>query len=271
MLCKKNHVIVGLTTFHNEMLKISIPALGKLKQKFLLIIHNDNPTTNITKRDIRKLGYKGDLHIINSNENLGPLMAKVSIIKTADKLKLTDTWIVFNDDDDILTDLTIPDVAANNFAIIQNSITIKNRVLDLLRVMDKPDNYVVDNEHIILSKPNRNITGTLIKTKHLVGMADILLTISDALLDIERSLTYRVPVDMIMWSLLNTYVKSMDANAFPIYMDKINYIKTDLDSCQIKYGKLKHPVRNADEHYKKLLSKYESAFHIAMDAAALRG
>ena len=34
MMRKKTDIVIGLTTFDNERLKISIPALGKLRQKF---------------------------------------------------------------------------------------------------------------------------------------------------------------------------------------------------------------------------------------------
>ena len=67
MMRRKPNIIVGLTTFNNEMLRISVPALGKIRQKFTLIVHNDNPMTTVSRRQIRKLGYCGDLQIINAN------------------------------------------------------------------------------------------------------------------------------------------------------------------------------------------------------------
>ena len=66
MMHKKSNIVVGLTTFDNEMLRISVPAIGRMHQKVTLIIFNDNPTTTITRRQIRKIGYSGDLQIINS-------------------------------------------------------------------------------------------------------------------------------------------------------------------------------------------------------------
>ena len=38
MMRKKNNIVIGLTTMGNEMLQISVPALGKLRQKFMLVI-----------------------------------------------------------------------------------------------------------------------------------------------------------------------------------------------------------------------------------------
>ena len=76
---KKNNIIVGLTTFDNEMLRVSVPMLGKIRQKFTLVIYNDNPMTTITRRQIRRLGYCGDLRVINTNENMGLFRARMEL------------------------------------------------------------------------------------------------------------------------------------------------------------------------------------------------
>ena len=134
MMRRKPNIIVGLTTFNNEMLRISVPALGKIRQKFTLIVHNDNPMTTVSRRQIRKLGYCGDLQIINANENVGELRARLAIIDAAQALN--PDWIIFCNDDDIMTDIEIPNVSDDNFAIIQNAIILRHRVGDLLRAME---------------------------------------------------------------------------------------------------------------------------------------
>ena len=55
MLKKSARVIVGLTTFYDEYLGVSIPGLAQIKGKFILVVYNDNPDVRITKKQIRKL------------------------------------------------------------------------------------------------------------------------------------------------------------------------------------------------------------------------
>ena len=135
MFGKKYNLVVGLTTFDVNMLCISVPALGKLDKKFLLIVHNDNPTVTITRHQIRKLGYRGDVRIINSAENVGTFMARMAIVSAALRDAPSATWVVFCDDDDILTDIDIPHVSSDNFAVVRNMAIVRHRVSDLLRVM----------------------------------------------------------------------------------------------------------------------------------------
>ena len=66
MFKRKTQILVGLTTFYNEYLHVSVPALARLGRRFTLIIHNDNPDTRVSRRQIRRLGYRGKLHIINT-------------------------------------------------------------------------------------------------------------------------------------------------------------------------------------------------------------
>ena len=114
---KKSNIVVGITTFNNEMLRVSVPWIGKIRQKFTLVIYNDNPMATITRRQIRRLGYCGDLIIINSDENVGQFRARMAIVDTAREIH--PKWIIFCDDDDILSDTDIPNVAKRQYSHFQ--------------------------------------------------------------------------------------------------------------------------------------------------------
>jgi len=269
MLCGKINIVVGLTTFQNEMLRISVPTLGKLHQKFLLIIHNDNPATTLSRRQIRRLGYRGPLQIINATENVGMLRARMAIVNAVAKSKHHPEWIIFNDDDDMLTNLDVPRANSDTFAIIQNMLVLQHRMLDLFRAMDAPCEIVPDGENIILDKPHIGFAGTLIKTDILIGLCNALSEIMPDIENIDANLDYRPPTDAMMWSALNIYARHVNPNAIPIYMDRINYISVNTDTAVMKYGRVAYPARNVSEHYNRALSRYDAALRaaIANDAA----
>lgn len=267
---KKNNIIVGLTTFDNEMLRVSVPMLGKIRQKFTLIIYNDNPMTTITRRQIRRLGYCGDLRVINTNENMGLFRARMEIVNAAHDLDAG--WIIFCDDDDLLMDIEIPNVSDDNFAIIQNALILHHRVGDLLRAMNNPSEIDVDGENVELARPYVAMAGTPVRADILFGVARMNSGFYDAIKKLDDKLEFVPPVDAMMWRFVNAYAHHMNANCAPIYMDKIGYIKNKLDTVRMKYGRLTRPARNIDEHYRRVLDKYDAIFRDALaTAAALRG
>ena len=269
MMHRKNNIVVGLTTFNNEMLRISVPVLGKIRQKFMLVVYNDNPMTNVTRRQIRRMGYCGDLQVINTNENVGELRARMAIVDAV--RTMNPDWIIFCDDDDLLTNIDIPNVSPDNFAIMQNAIVIKHRVGDLLHAIDNPNEIECDGENIELRRPNMAIAGTPVRANVLIGLGDILRKISDAISDIDDGLDFCPPVDEIMWNFVNIYARSINPDAVPIYMDQTSYIKNDIDTARIKYGRLARPTRNANDQYHRIIDKYNAVLHSALDVAALRG
>ena len=266
MMRKKTDIVIGLTTFDNERLKISIPALGKLRQKFILIIHNNNPMTIVSRRQIRRLGYYGDLHIINANDNIGEMRARIEIINTARDIK--PKWIIFCDDDDLIIDLDIPTVSDEHFIIIQNKAALKHKLTNLLRVMDDPMDFVIDDENVKLSRPNVGIIGNPIRATVLFGLTTTLQNITDEIDEINNKLGFYPPIKEMMWNFLNLYSRHINPKSVPIYMDKINYIKNDIDTTTMKYGMLSRPARNADENYKRVLDKYNLLLNIALNSTA---
>ena len=119
MFRKKNNVIIGLACFNREMLKISIPAIARIKSRFTLIIHNDNPATTIGPRDIRALGYDGPLHIINAAKNIGLRAARLRILDAATNGFPDAQWIIYVDEDDVLLSADMPVVAPNNLQLFK--------------------------------------------------------------------------------------------------------------------------------------------------------
>ncbi len=271
MLSRKNNIVVGITTFHNEMLRISVPALGRMARKFLLIIYNDNPLTTVTKRQIRMLGYRGDLQIINSDENIGTMRARMAIVAAALKVKPTPEWIIFNDDDDMLINLDdVPNVSDDTWAVMQNSLILRNRVAGLMRAMGNPEDCHADGTDVMLDKPHIGFTGTMMRMSVMCDMARVVDYALPQIAAMGESLSFRPPVDTIMWNFANMCAKQQNPNAMPIYMDRVNHIITDLDSAQTKYGYARTPRRGGGDAVRRAVAKYDAIFADAM-AAALRG
>ncbi len=268
MFGTKAQFIVGLTTYYTENLNISVRALSRLDKNFVLIVHADNPEQKITKKQIRALGYKGALYIINSQYNVGTLNARLAILNAIRERKLNAEWTIFVDDDDVLINLNIPSVSQENFAIIQNMVVLRTRLIDVLRVMNNPKNYTIDNENVFLIRPHVGITGTLIRTDMALHMADAFNNANQEISDINERLTFRAPIDMIMWSVLNIVAQHYNPNAKPIYMDSVNYIATDIDTTPTKYGMRLLPTKNAKQQIEQTIEKYNAAIRNALTAAA---
>lgn len=251
MLRKYANVIVGLTTYYNEYLGISIQGLARLGRDFILVIHNDNPDTKITRREIRKMGYNGRVCIINSKCNIGPFQARLEILKYVQEHKILSKWFVFVDDDDILTDIQIPNVEKDKFAIIQNAIIVKYRLVDVLRAMKNPSGLGADDKNTYLVRPHVGLRGTLVRTDAMMRLGNILREHIARIIDIEESVKYRIPADTIMWNALNLIIQHCDKVAQAIYMDATNYIKINIDGTNAKYGIKDMPDKQLSQYIDK--------------------
>lgn len=272
MFDKRARIIVGITTLYYEYLGVSIPGLARLGKNFILVVYNDNPDVKITKKQIRKLGYRGKLYVVNGGHNLGQLRARLAIVDFVRKKKLNADWFVFVDDDDILTNVTIPDVSKNNFAIIQNMVVVRTRLIDVLRVVRDSTNYTIDNENIYLVRPHVGLAGTLVRYSEIVRLADVMNNALESISDVDESLSFRPPVDMMMWSALNIIARHNNERATPIYMDTINYIATDIDTCPVKYGMKMQPAKNPTQQISRAIARYDAAIRAALrDNAAPTG
>ena len=273
MFDKRTRIIVGMTTLYNEYLGISIPGLARLGKKFTLIIYNDNPDTKVKKSYIRRLGYRGKLYIANGGHNIGQLRARLAIVDFVRKKKLNADWFIFVDDDDILANIVIPNVSKNNFAIIQNMAVVRTRLIDVLRVARNATNYTIDNENIYLVRPHVGLAGTLVRYSAILRMADVMNNALQSISDVDESLTFRPPVDMMMWSALNIIARYDNERATPIYMDTINYIATDVDTCPTKYGMNIQPAKNPTQQISRAIARYDATIRAALhdNNAALWG
>ncbi len=269
MFNPKQRIIVGLTTYYSEYLDISIPGLAHVDKRFTLIIHNDNPDVRITRRQIRKLGYRGRLHVINSKHNVGLLRARMAILTYVRRHKMKSDWVIFVDDDDILTNLNLPNVSDNNFAIIQNMPVIRTRLIDVLRAVKNQNNYTVDNENVYMVRPHVGLAGTLVRFSAMMRLDDILHECLESISDIDATLSFRPPVDMMMWSALNIIARHDNEHATPIYMDTVNYIAIDIDTVQTKYGMKLQPGRNPEQQIRRAITKYDNVVRSALAAAPL--
>ena len=268
MFRTKTNFIVGLTTYNTENLEISVRGLAQLNKEFVLIVCADNPDKKVTKKQIRSLGYKGPLHIINNQYNVGTLNARLAILKAVRERKINAEWVIFVDDDDILTNIDTPVVSQDNFAIVQNMVVLRTRLIDVLRVMKKPADYTVDNENVFLVRPHIGITGTLIRINIALRMLDVMNDAQQEISDINERLSFRPPVDMMMWSALNIIAQHDNQNATPIYMDRVNYIATDIDTAPTKYGMRLQPTKNAKQQIEQTIAKYNTAIRNALMAVA---
>ncbi|MDL2295903.1 hypothetical protein LJC18_03805 [Lachnospiraceae bacterium OttesenSCG-928-E19] len=206
MLLKKNYIIVGLTAYHHEFLRISVPAVARLKQKVFLVIYNDNPDINITKSQITDLGYRGPVHIINTHQNVGTLKSKLEIVDHITQSNIKSDWMVFVNESDILMDVDIPNVTSQNYAVLLNKAIINDRPLDLIRAMDDPHKYIEQN-HTKIVHPYGDINGAFIRTNIITDMDKTNIIDNNSLL-----------------AGLGAHARTIYADAAPIYMDRINYI-----------------------------------------------
>ncbi|MBR5154079.1 MAG: hypothetical protein IKW57_04800 [Alphaproteobacteria bacterium] len=260
MFSNKANCVIGITTRYNEYLNISVPGLAQLSNNFVLVIYNDNPDTELNKKQIRKLGYDGPLFIINNKHNVGTRQARLNIIKFITDKKLNAQWGIFLDDDDMLVNLTIPCVDDDNWAIIQNMAVIKTRLIDVIGFANNPQyDLTPDGKNVLMVRPHLGLAGTLIRMPVLKRMAALFDSIAEKISDIDESVNWRPPVDEMMWNAVNIIAKHDNKDALPIFMDTINYVKTALDTADEKYGQPIRPAKNSLAQIDRILEKYNAA------------
>lgn len=256
MFKKKSPIVVGITTVFNECLRISVPAVSRLGRNVVLVIYNDNPDTKVSKRQIRRLGYRGRLHIINGDKNIGQLRARLGIVNAVRQYKMDVKWIVLVDDDDVLVNADVPNVAENNFAILQNMVVLRTRLVDVLRIMRDVTDYSVDNENVYMVRPHMGLAGTLVRMDYMADLADVLAKCDGQIAEIDASLGIRPPVDVMMWAALNIVARDKNEFSAPIYMDRVNYIAIDLDTAREKYGMRLPTGKNAGTQVRNAIERY---------------
>jgi len=256
MLRNKCEIVIGLTTFNTEMLWLSVPAIARLHGKFTLIIHNDNPAVRITRRDIRRMGYRGRLMIINSDTTVGLRNARIRIVDVAPRAT---KWIIFVNDDDILADIGIAACDANNFAIVKNSINITRRISDLMHAAKNPADIRPDGDGIIMRQPNLSLCGTPVRMEFMRGAANMIAAADARISEIDAELDYRPPVDDMMWAAVCEYAHRTVPDARPIFMDCIGYISNKIDTAAEKYGRPALVGAHAADRHAHVMARYAAA------------
>lgn len=266
MFWSKKRIIIGLTTFNSEFLNLSVPAVGRFSRRCILVVHNDNPDVRIKKRQIRKMGFYGCVYVINSKQNIGLLRSRIAIVDFVRVKKIRSDWIMFVDDDDIVTDISIPRVGKNNFAVIQNMVVLRSRLIDVLRVAKNPKSWVVDNENVYMVRPHVGLAGTMIRLSVMFCVSDVLCRVQERVAGVDSGLSFRPPTDMMMWSAVNIIARHYNSFATPIYMDTVNYVATDIDTATHKYGMAVAPAKNTAQQIGRVIAKYDAIIRAELSA-----
>lgn len=224
----KVHTVIGLTVYHTECLMLSVPALSRLSHDFMLIICNTNPAHTVTVRDIRKLGYGGRVHIINSDTETDLIRARLDILDAVPKIAPNAQWITFVNDTDVLSHLHVPDVLPNNFAVIQSAVLVDDNILDVLRVMNSVDWRALDDKNLRVMQPYMGLSGTLVRMVAAHQMGLVLHRVYDGVSTVCGDMYNIMVADAVMLAVLNHVVRSADSTAVPIYMDTVNLMRINL-------------------------------------------
>ena len=225
-----NHLVVGLTTFNHEFLGLSVPGLVRAGKNVTLIIYNDNPCRALNHRDIRRLGFRGRVHIINTDENIGVIRARIAILDYVRTNKIVAPWIMFANDDDVILNTHVPDIDKSTFAVMGNAVMIVGRLLDVLRVMANPTDYTIDGTDTKLFAPHISMAGTFIRMDIMSEFGKFLSSVISNIVDIISDVPFNVPSDLIMWYMLVEYMRISHPGMAPIYMNQTNYLMTKLNN-----------------------------------------
>lgn len=232
MFNRKPHIVVAVTTFDSDALRISLPPLRRLGNKFALVVHNDNPEKKLTRHMVRKMRPRGKLYIINSDNNVGELESRIQTVEYIRDKKIPCDWIIFVDDDDVLIDMVIPQVDENIFAIVQDATTISDSVTDIFKISPT---WTLGAK-IGKTGPNFDITGTMIRANIMFEFIEFIRTIMPDINKLMERINYRMPISTILWAGLNAFVRTRHADMSPIYMNRTNYVAIKMGRATVKYG-----------------------------------
>lgn len=259
MLHHKNNIIVALTMCHNELLRLSVRALARIPTDFLLVVYNDNPTVRLTVRGIRKMGYRGKVHIINGCQDMGTLNARLEILQYIKCQNIRSDWIVFANAGDVLRCVSVPNVSSDVFAVVQSCVFVRGTMLDFLRFIDNPYGYDYHNGDFDIVCPNLTVAGTPLRTDIMIGLSDIMISHLGPISELESSLP-PIIYDTIMWNWVAGYVRAHMPQMVPIYMDSVNYVVPEF--C--------YPIKKVSKSHSDRIAKFaDTVFQDALSAAPL--
>ena len=233
MFKSKSNIVVAITTLDFDALRISLPPLRRLRESFTLVIHNDNPAMELRRGAVRKMYPHGKLYIINSEQNFGELESRIKTIEYIRDKKILGDWIVFANDDDVLIDLTVPNIDENKFAVVQNATNLSENLTDIFKI----SRTWTDGAPVGKTGPHFEITGTMIRAKILFEFAEFMRTIMTDTEKLLAAIKYRVPASEFLWAGLNAFVRVRHPEMSPIYMNRTNYVAIKMGRATTKYGR----------------------------------
>jgi len=260
MFTKKPTVIIAITTYNIDALRISVPSIRRCARGATLIIHNDNPNIELTRKFVKRLGWHGKVHIIQSKINTGEFESRIAILEYIIEKKIISDWIVFVDDDDALIDATVPPVSESTFAIIQNATTISENITDIFKITPQ----WVNGSDCGTTGAHFDITGTLIKYDTAKKFVTFMRSMLPAILQMSRHFKYRVPAGAIMWIGLKTLMQITEPKMSVIYMNKTNYVSIKIGRPTQKYGLRSAPTNYAKTFNLNTTKKYAQMFEQAL-------
>ena len=224
MLFRKKHFIVAITTNNPDMLRISVPRLRNIGHKFILVLHNRNVEKTLKKSAIRKLGWHGQLKIINSIESTDEITSKIALIDFVEKYYPYTKFITFVGDGDVLLSQNMPDIPESVFAVVQNAVTISNNVSEFLKINKK----WVHSADCGVTGPHFDINGTWLRFNILCKFRDFLIPLLPQALKIAKKLHYDFLMSSILWQGINTFVHETEPGFSALYMNQTNYVAVRL-------------------------------------------
>ena len=229
----RRNIIVAITTFDADALRISLPPLNRFGRRITLVVHNDNPDFVLTTRMIHQIGWRGRTYIINADKNYGELESRIRIAEFIRDEKVLGDWIVFLDDDDVLLDAYAPDVPDDIFAVLYNATTVSDKITDLFKISPSWSNGTKYGK----TGPHFDILGTMVRTGTMLEYCDFLRQNLNAIYEFTDSVKYYPPFGAMMWAGLNAFMHVRHKDMSQIYTDKTNYVSIKLGRSTTKYGR----------------------------------
>ena len=252
-------LVIAITTYDIDALRVSLPPIRRCARDATLIIHNDNPNIELSRQFVRKIGWRGTLHIINSNVNLGEFESRIAVLEYIEREKIPCGWVMFVDDDDALIDATVPAVSELTFAIIQNATTIYESITDIFKITPK----WVNGSEYGNTGAHFDIAGTLMRRGAAVEFGRFMRSVLPDVAKIAHGFKYRLPVGAIMWVGLNTFMRVAHPEMSAIYMDRTNYVSIKLGRATQKYGMRVVPMTSAKTFNSNVIKKFGKMFESA--------
>ncbi len=252
MFKSKNDLVVIMTVMDTDALRISLTQLHRLKRNFTLVIYNDNPNQKVERRTVRRMGWNCALYIINSDKNYGEFESRIHAIKSIRNLNIRGNWFLFVDQDDVLLDADLPNVSDNIFAIVQNATILSDNITEIFKINPS---WVGGCEYG-KNGPRFEITGTIIRRNVLDEFANFITDISQKLYRDLRHTRYRVPVGVVLWLALKSFMQVRYPEMSPIYMNRTNYVAIKMGHAAVKYGRRTPNGANANAAISETIKRF---------------